>query len=388
MSLCKVIISYIFVICLFCSTAEAAVMGTEAKYAIIMDYDTGTVLLSKEADKSVPPASMSKLMTIYILMEKLKHGVLSPDDEFTVSENAWKKGGIKTGSSTMFLKVGEKVKVGDLLKGIIIQSGNDACIVVAENISGSESKFAEEMNRKAEELGLKNSHFKNSTGWPATGHNMSTSDIGLLSLRIIKDFPEYYSLFAEKSFTHNGIKQGNRNPLLYSMQGVADGLKTGHTEASGFGLAASGKDESGRRIILVLNGLKSMKSRREESTRLMNWAMREFENTLLFSKDSIVSEIPVFMGESKTVKAVPKEDIIITNSKTGKKSIKVTLSYNKPLFAPISKGTEIGKIIVSSPDFSDKEFILISQEDVSELGLLGKLMERIKYLLGIGIDDK
>ncbi len=365
-------------------TADAAVMGTEAKQALLMDYDTDTILLAKDADKAVPPASMSKLMTIYILMEKLKHGVLSPDDEFTVSENAWKKGGIKTGSSTMFLKVGEKVKVKDLLKGIIIQSGNDACIVVAENISGSEDKFAEQMNSKALELGLTNSHFKNATGWPAEGHEMSTKDIALLSSKIIKDFPEYYPLFAETHFTHNGIKQGNRNPLLYSMAGIADGLKTGHTEISGFGLAASAKDGNGSRIILVLNGLKSMKARRDESTRLMNWAMREFENTTLFKKNEIVAEIPVFMGENKNVSAVSKEDIVITNSKTGKKHLKVILAYDKPIKAPISKGQKIGKIIVHSPDFESKEFTLVAADNVRELGLFGKLTEKIKYLLGIG----
>ena len=312
----------------FCAVpVNAAVMGTEAKYAVVMDYETGTILLDKEGAMPVPPASMSKLMTIYSLMEKMKHGVLSPDDEFTVSEKAWRKGGVKTGSSTMFLKVGEKVKVKDLLKGIIIQSGNDACIVVAENISGSERQFAELMNAKAAELGLTNSHFENSTGWPSEGHKMSTKDIAILSARIIKDFPEYYSIFAQTDFTHNGIKQGNRNPLLYSMAGMADGLKTGHTEGSGFALAASAKDDNGHRIILVLNGLKSMKARREESTRLMTWAMREFENTSLFAKDETVIEVPVFMGSSKTVKAVPTEDIIITNSKTGKRNLKVLLQY-------------------------------------------------------------
>ena len=364
--------------------AFAASMSTNAKYAFVMDSDTGEVLLDKRADIPTTPASMSKLLTVYILMDKLKHGVLSPDDLFVVSDNAWRKGGINTGSSTMFLKAGEKVKVMDLLKGIIIQSGNDACIVVAENIAGTENNFAKEMNVKAKELGLTNSYFKNSTGWPEEGHVMSARDIALISQKIIQDFPEYYPIFSEKSFTHNNIKQINRNPLLFNMPEVADGLKTGHTKQSGFGLAASIKDkDSNRRIIMVINGLNSMKARKEESIRLGKWALREFENINVFKKDDFVANIPVLKGEKDTVKTIAKQDILITNPKTDRKNLKVVLSYDEPLKAPLHKGDVVGKILISSPSFEEKSFDLLAGEDIQELGFFGTIWLRIKLLLGL-----
>ena len=214
-------------------SSQAFAFDTAARNAILMDYDTGAYIYTKNHDVQMAPASMSKLMTLYIIFDKLRDGSLSLEDKFRVSENAWRKGGAASGSSTMFLKIGEKVSVEDLLQGIIVQSGNDACIVAAENISGTEEDFAVLMNETAEKLGLKNSTFANATGWPHPDQKMSAEDLALLAKRIIKEFPEYYHIFSEKYFTHNNIKQGNRNPLLYSMKG-ADGLKTGHTEEAGF----------------------------------------------------------------------------------------------------------------------------------------------------------
>ena len=239
-------------------SVQAHAFDTTAKNALLMDAETGYVMLNKNADVPMPPASMSKLMTAYMIFDALKSGELSMDTEFTVSENAWRKGGAKSGSSTMFLKPNQKVKIKDLIRGIIVQSGNDACIVAAENMAGSEEIFADIMTRKAKDLGLSNASFKNATGLPQKGHEMSAADLAKLAQAIIRDFPEYYSIYSEKEFKYNGIKQGNRNPLLYGIEG-ADGLKTGHTEASGYGLTGSVKTADGRRLIMVINGLKSMK---------------------------------------------------------------------------------------------------------------------------------
>ena len=238
MTLKNKLVCGVFAGILMSSIGQAYALETTARNAVLMDYDTGQILFAKDHQKMVPPASMSKLMTVYIIFSKLKDGSLSLDDTFTVSENAWRKGGAASGGSTMFLNIGENVRVEDLIKGIIIQSGNDACIVAAENLAGSEEDFAVIMDKVARKIGLKNSSFANSTGLPDPNHKMSVEDLALLARRIIKEFPGYYYLFSQKTFTHNNITQGNRNPLLYSMPG-ADGLKTGHTEEAGFSLTAS-----------------------------------------------------------------------------------------------------------------------------------------------------
>ena len=275
---------------------------TKAKNLILMDYDTGQYLYAKDAEKMIPPASMSKLMTIYMIFEKLKDGSLSLDDTFTVSENAWRKGGAASGSSTMFLNIGEKVRVGDLIQGIIIQSGNDACIVAAENISGSEEDFARAMTDKAQKLGLHNSSFANATGWPHPDQKMSVEDLAKLARIIIKDFPEYYYLFSERNYTHNNIRQGNRNPLLYSMP-EADGLKTGHTEEAGFCLAGSAK-RGDRRLISIMSGLASNKERSEEAEKIMNWGKRllSFRSGSVQRKMSICWLMKMFCVPSKRTK--------------------------------------------------------------------------------------
>ena len=273
---------------------SAGAIETQARNAILMDYDTGQYLYVKDHEKMVPPASMSKLMTVNMIFEKLKDGSLSLDDTFTVSERAWKLGGAASGGSTMFLKIGEKVRVEDILKGILIQSGNDACIVAAENLAGSEDDFAEMMNKRARELGLNNSSFANSTGLPHPDQKMSVEDLAKLARHIIKEFPEFYHIFSEKYYTHNNITQGNRNPLLYSMPN-ADGLKTGHTEEAGFCLTASAK-KGERRLIEVMTGMNSNKERSEEAERLMEWGFREFNNYNLLNKGQTIAEIPVVFG--------------------------------------------------------------------------------------------
>lgn len=348
---------------------------TLAKNALLMDADTGHVIYEKQADIPMPPASMSKLMTAYMVFEALQNGKLSLDDEFTTSENAWKKGGAKSGSSTMFLKPYEKVKIKDLLRGIIVQSGNDACIVVAENMAGTEEAFAELMNEKAREIGLENSTFSNATGLPDTNHKMSAKDLAKLAQLLINKFPEYYSIYSEKSFTYNGIKQGNRNPLLYTMDG-ADGLKTGHTETSGYGLTASAKTPDGRRLIMVLNGMKSMNERREESQKLMNWGVIGFENVLLIKKNQPIEKIPVWLGVSENVQAVAETDFTLTVSKGRKVSPKMEIIYNSPIEAPVIKGQKLGTLIIST-DNGNKSLKLIAGDNVEKVGYFGK----IKHIL-------
>lgn len=286
---------------------SAGAIETQARNAILMDYDTGQYLYVKDHEKMVPPASMSKLMTVNMIFEKLKDGSLSLDDTFTVSERAWKLGGAASGGSTMFLKIGEKVRVEDILKGILIQSGNDACIVAAENLAGSEDDFAEMMNKRARELGLNNSSFANSTGLPHPDQKMSVEDLAKLARHIIKEFPEFYHIFSEKYYTHNNITQGNRNPLLYSMPN-ADGLKTGHTEEAGFCLTASAK-KGERRLIEVMTGMNSNKERSEEAERLMEWGFREFNNYNLLNKGQTIAEIPVVFGSEKQVRLVVPETV-------------------------------------------------------------------------------
>ncbi len=372
-------------ISLYCTGAYAASIATNAEYAYVVDYDTDSVMLEKNAKTPMHPASMSKLMTLYILLDKVKSGVLSLDDTFYVSENAWKKGGVSTGSSTMFLKVGQKVQVKDLLQGIIVQSGNDACIVVAENIAGSEDEFVKQMNKKAKELGLNNSHFVNTTGWPDDEHLMSAEDIAKLAKAIIKDFPEYYGYFSQQSFTFNGIKQNNRNPLLFKDGRIkADGLKTGHTTASGYGLVASAVEPEGtRRVIVVINGTNSMRERGEETSKLLDWAIREFEHATIVKKGDNVGLVPVFWGVKNKIPVIASKDILVNAPKSEKDEIKAVLRYKKPLKAPINKGDTVGEIVVSSPFFDTITIPAVANESSEKIGFWRELWERVKYLFGV-----
>ncbi|MDM7946454.1 MAG: D-alanyl-D-alanine carboxypeptidase family protein [Oceanibaculum nanhaiense] len=346
---------------------------TPAKQAYILDAQTGTVLLDKDADSLMPPASMSKLMTAYMIFQRLKDGRLTLEDEFLVSEKAWRKGGSK-----MFVEVGSRVSVEDLLRGIIVQSGNDACIVVAEGIAGSEEAFAEMMTETARKIGLEKSVFRNATGWPDEDHVMTARELAVLAERIIADFPEYYHYYAETSFTYNDIRQGNRNPLLYTMNG-ADGLKTGHTEASGYGLTASAKRD-GRRIILVVNGLPSMNARSQESGRLMDWAFREFEALSLFKAGETVEQAEIWMGDTHTVPLVSAEDIVITVPKAARRSMVVSAVYDGPVAAPVKQGDRIATLRVALPNGATMDYPLLAGADVEELGLFGRMLAAAQHL--------
>jgi D-alanyl-D-alanine carboxypeptidase (penicillin-binding protein 5/6) len=356
------------------SLPAAAAIDTAARSAYIIDMRTGAVLLDKNAEQRIPPASMSKIMTAYMAFSYLKEGKAKLDDMLPVSEKAW-----RTQGSKMFVPLGQQIRLEDLLRGMIIQSGNDACIVIAEGLAGSEDAFVEQMNKKAKEIGLNDSHFANVTGLPNPEHYMTAKDLATLARRVITDFPEYYHYDAEKDFTYNGIKQGNRNPLLYKDLG-ADGLKTGHTEEAGYGLTASVVREN-RRIVMVLSGMKTMKERAQESERLIEWAFREFGGYTLFKEGEQVDEAEVWLGADAKVPLVVPQDATATLPRRSRKDMKVTVAYDKPVKAPVKKGQEIGKLVVSAPEIPTQEFPLVAAKDVDRLGALGRVGAAVGYLV-------
>lgn len=357
----------------------AGAFETAAKNAILMDYETGEYLFEKNIEEAVPPASMSKLMTVYILASKIKDGSIKLSDTFSVSENAWRKGGAATGGSTMFLSIGDNVTVEDLIKGIVIQSGNDACIVVAENIAGSEEDFAILMNKTAKNLGLKHSSFANSTGLPHPDQRMSMEDLAILSRHIIKEFPDLYHYFSEKEFVYNKIKQGNRNPLLYSMKG-ADGLKTGHTEEAGFCLAASAT-KGERRLIEVMSGMSSNKERSEESERLMSWGFREFNNYKILSAGQNLGEAKVWYGQQDIVPLTVSADVIKTVHMSQTDNVKAFVEFDEPIKAPIAKNQKIGEVKIEIEGLAPLNVPLVAATDIKEVGFWGKFWANVKYFL-------
>ena len=360
----------------FCLAAPppAAAIETQAKQALLVDFETGAVLLEKNADESMAPSSMSKLMTIYMVFERLRDGRLSLEDRLPVSTRAWRKGGSK-----MFVKEKDKVSVEDLIRGVVVQSGNDACIVIAEGLSGDEDAFAREMTERGHELGLENSVFKNSTGWPDLGHTMTSKDLAILAQRTIRDFPEYFHYYAEKNFTYNGIRQGNRNPLLYKNLG-ADGLKTGHTKLGGFGLVASA-ERKGRRLILILNGLPSVKIRSQESERLLEWGFREFNNYRLFSAGDTVTQAAVWLGDADQVPLVIENDLTITMPRKSRRKMKVSARFEEPVPAPTRAGQEVALLEVSAPGFETMEIPLVVGKGVGRLGPLGRVVSAMNFLI-------
>jgi D-alanyl-D-alanine carboxypeptidase (penicillin-binding protein 5/6) len=360
--------------------ASSQTLQTTAKQAVIIDYQTNTVLFEKNADERMPPSSMSKIMTAYMVFKEVKEGRLQLTDEFTVSEKAWRIQGSK-----MFVPLGGKVKVDDLLRGMIIQSGNDACIVLAEGIAGSEQAFAERMNEEAKKIGLTGSNFRNASGWPDPDHYMTTRDLALLSIKLVKEFPEHYKYYAEKDFTYGvdekgtPIKQGNRNPLLYKNTG-ADGIKTGHTEAAGYGLTASAVRD-GRRVVMVLNGMPSMKNRAEESERLLDWAYREFGTYHVAKAGQVLDKADVWLGEQESVQLVAAQDVFVTLPRRARAQMKVTTSFDAPVPAPVKKGAEVGKLVVTAPGIEPIEAPLVAEADVAKLGFTGRIAASISHML-------
>ncbi|MCY4557691.1 MAG: D-alanyl-D-alanine carboxypeptidase [Chloroflexi bacterium] len=366
------VVAALAAMCLAAATSRG--METSARQAYIVDLETGAVLLDKDGATPSAPASLSKLMTLYMLFERLKSGRLSLDEEFLVSRKAWRMGGSKT-----FVEVGKRVRVEDLLRGIVVQSGNDASIVVAEGLSGTEAAFAEAMNRKAREIGLADSRFVNATGWPADGHMMSPRDIATLCRRIIEEFPEYYPYFAEKSFRFSGIRQRNRNPLLYRDSG-ADGLKTGYTQAAGHSLAASAVRD-GRRIVMVLTGLPGSRQRAREARRLLDWAYESFRNYTLFPGGAVVEHADVWLGEQDTVALVTEADITITLPRESRGGLVVKAVYEGPVPAPIEKGTRIASLVIAAPGITTREVPLVAGADIGRLGMFGRFGAAFGYMM-------
>ena len=369
-----------FLVCFFTSLfvpqgARAEQPETVAKQLIIVDYDTGDVLMEKNADERMPTSSMSKIMTLYMVFDALKKGAISLDDEFLVSEKAWRMQGSK-----MFVPLGKKVRVEDLIRGVGIQSGNDATIVLAEGLAGSEDAFVAAMNKKAQELGMTHSHFMNASGWPDPDHYSTARDLAILARHIMDDFPEYYHYFSEKEFTYNKIKQGNRNPLLYRNIGV-DGIKTGHTEDGGYGLMGSGKQD-GRRVIMVINGLHSMQERADESARLIQWAMTSFKNVTLFKKpeEMVLGKAGVVFGNALDVPLVASKPVTVTLPVLYNDNLKVEINYKTPLVAPIKKGTPVGTVNITLPQGKTIKEDLVAGADVGEVNYFIKLIMKARML--------
>jgi len=358
----------------------AASISINAREYVLMDFHTGAVLAARNENERMPPSSMSKLMTTYMIFDALQSSRLSLDDELNVSANAWRKGGAASGGSTMFLEPDTFAKVEDLLRGVIIQSGNDACIVLAEALSGSEENFAAEMTIKGKEIGLTNSNFSNATGLPDENHYMSAHDLAVLAKRMVLDFPEFYALYSETSFTYNGITQGNRNPLLYRIGSGADGLKTGHTDAAGYGLAAS-SIRNGRRLIMVANGMNSVRARDQESMKLMDWGFREFVNRQLFKAGDMVTDVEVWLGELATVPVGIREDVMITIPRADAQSLEVKVTYEGPVPAPIAKDSQIAALEVRAGSLTPMEFPLFSAAAADRLGFVGRLQAAASYLI-------
>jgi D-alanyl-D-alanine carboxypeptidase (penicillin-binding protein 5/6) len=349
-------------------------IDTEAETAIIIDGDTGQILFEKNKDIKTYPASMTKIMTVLIIFEKLKNGTLQLDDKFTVSEKAWKE---REGSS-MFVEVGKEIRVEDLLRGIIIQSGNDACIVVAEEIAGSEEAFAIIMNDLARDIGLMNTNFTNSTGMFHEDNYSTVYDIALLSRYLINKFPNYYHLFAETEFEWSGIKQNNRNPLLYKEMG-ADGLKTGHLSASGYGLAASAVQD-GRRLISVTNGFSSSKKRSQGSARLLTWGFREFTNVNISRAGEVFSEIEIPLAK-KMAQVAPSQDIKVTVSKANKDKIIKNIKLKPNISAPLTAGSVVATLEVVLSDTEKVNFDLETLNEVQKTGIIGRFFSFVINLI-------
>ncbi len=356
------------------AAADRPTFDTTARNAIVVDFQTGAVMLDKNADQRIPTASMSKIMTAYTVYTYLAEGKAKLDDMLPVSEQAW-----RTGGSKMFVPYPGQVKVEDLLRGMIIQSGNDACVVLAEGLAGSQTAFIAKMNELAQKLGLKDSHFSSVDGLPSPDHYMSPRDLATLSHHLIQDFPQFYHYEAEKDFTYNGIKQGNRNPLLYKDLG-ADGIKTGHTEQAGFGLVGSAV-RNGRRIIFVLAGMSTMKERGQEGERVLDWAYREFNNYTLVKAGETIDDAPVWMGTRDKVPVAPAKDALVTLWPAGRKEVKVTAVYDGTLKAPVTKGETVGKLLIAVPDNAPVEIPLVATQDVERLGAMGRMAETAGYLL-------
>lgn len=345
---------------------DAGAFETKARTALVVDDATGLVLFAKNADVAEPPASMSKLMTLDMLFEALRAGRVTEATQFTVSARAHAMGG-----SRMFLDPDSSVPISALIPGIIVQSGNDACVVVAEGLAGTEDEFAAQMTKRAHELGLSKSEFKNASGWPAEGHVMSAEDLVALARRIIHEFPDYYRTFSQTEFTWNGITQPNRNPLLKAGIG-ADGLKTGHTEEAGFGLVGSAV-QNGQRIVFMVGGLGSAQERASETAAIVKWAFGAFDTVKFFPKGAAVAEVPVWLGQTASVPLVAPADLQMLIPRADRPAMVAKVVYTSPIEAPVAAGQPLGALIVELPERAPVRFDLVAGADVPRGGLMTRI---------------
>ena len=356
--------------------ARAEILST-AEHAIIYDYDSDEVLFCKDCDQPMPPSSMSKLMTVELVFQRLKDGRLKPSDTFHVSETAWRQGQ-KDNESKMWVAINSDVAVDDLLKGIIVQSGGDACVVVAEALGSTEAGFADMMNARAKELGLTHSHFVNSSGLPDPGQQMSAEDLAKLAAHVIKAYPDYYNYFQIKDFTWSNIRQPNRNTLVGT--GGVDGLKTGHTESGGYGMVASAVRD-GRRMVVVVNGMKRERDRASEARRLLDVGYREFKDYRIAENGKIVGDAELWGGVKNSVGVTVKDPLVVMLPVESRRDMKVTLRYNGPVRAPIAAGQPIGTLVVSAPGKPDKMVPAVAAESVPSNSFLDKMMTGLERLV-------
>ena len=375
----KLFLAFLFSSILF--TSKLYAIDTKAEQAIVMDFDTNEILFQKNSNIKTPPASMTKIMTVYAAFDRLKNTDLSIENECVVSAKAYKMGGSRT-----FLEIDDKVSIDELLKGIIIQSGNDASVALAECLAGTEDDFAKLMNVYAKRIGMRNTNFLNSSGWPEDNHYSTVYDLALLSNALINEFPDLYLYFSDKEFTYNDIKQPNRNKLLSSVQG-ADGLKTGFTRASGWGIAATAKRDD-RRITAVINGTNSSRSRLNEASNLINWAFSQTSQKLLVDENQVIVEVDVWLGNKPRVNLVSSKKIVSTLSFDQIQLIKSSLEYKRPIEAPIKKGEVYGKLLIDIDGKPNIEVELIAQENVGTVNPISKVFAAMKYLIfGTSLDE-
>jgi D-alanyl-D-alanine carboxypeptidase (penicillin-binding protein 5/6) len=346
---------------------------TLAKQAYMLDYDTGAVLYKKNENEKMPTSSMSKVLTAMVVFDALKQGKLSLEQTLPISERAWKMEGSK-----MFVDVGSQVKVEDLIRGVIIQSGNDACVALAEGVAGSEENFADLINGKAESIGMKDSHFMNASGWPDPNHYSTAHDLALMARYLVASYPEDYKYYSEKEFFYNNIKQGNRNPLLYKNIG-ADGIKTGHTEEAGYGLIGSAV-RGDRRVIMIINGTSSMQERADESTKLIEWALTSFRNLKLAEKDKVYAKAPVVLGLAREVDLMAAQDMKMTVPAFAKNAVSIQAVYPAPLKAPLKAGDAAGKLVITPAGQEPIEVPLVVAQEVPQTGFFARMMENFMLL--------
>ncbi len=373
MKLCVTVLVWVLVVS---GSALAQMPESPAREAILIDVGTHTVLYEKNADQRTPTASMSKIITAYMVFDAIKQGRLRLDQKVPISERAWKMQGSKS-----FVELGNQVKVEDLIRGMIVQSGNDATVALAEAVGGTEDGFASMATARAKELGMTGTNFTNATGWPDPNHYSTVRDLSTLALHLMEDFPEYYHYYGEREFTYHGIKQQNRNPLL-SMNIGADGIKTGHTAENGYGLIGSAL-QNGRRLLLVVNGLPDEKARADEAARLMQWGFSATGVYPLVKAGAVMDEAAVWLGQSKAVDLVIKQDITMAMSRESRNALKADVVLQEPVPAPVSAGQELGKLRLTLATGEVKDYPLYAKDSIPALGFMGRLKAKFNhYILG------